>query len=239
MANSFTLDDTFAFSDFRVFLERAVRFADATVRLVANHGVLAAYVGVLAPAGLLDRTPTVLGLRTWGIRAGEVSDSVVSVRAVLDRLARTSGPWGEGQGDDGGDGGIRVPLPVVPATASWAGVTPPRGGWEHVGSISEVDLRVAAEAGIAEVATAIPGGMGEILVRKARSEVWGRPLPQHPALPAGAAFAAESLGFIPPALPGSLVGAVGGHAEVFTSGAWQRVSLSRGHVVVRGTALRV
>ncbi|WGD36436.1 hypothetical protein [Lysinibacter sp. HNR] len=235
MAITLTLDDTLAFSDLRVFLERAARVDDTATRLVANNGVLAVYVGVLFPVGLLDSTPTVLGLRTWRIAEGESCDAVVPVRSILDRLAHIAVP---DPTESEASKPVRVPIPPMTTAVSWAGITPPRGGWERVGSITSSELGAAAQAGIAEVAEVVPSGTGEQLIRKVRSEVWGRPLAEGSSLPAGAGFAATALGFISDAPVRSVSAAVRAARDaeevpVFKSETWQRVSLRRGHLLVR------
>ena len=48
------------------------------MRLIADSGVLAAYVAVFYPVGLLDETPTVLGLRTFAL----TGDGVVRRRGA-------------------------------------------------------------------------------------------------------------------------------------------------------------
>ena len=59
-----------------------------------------------------------------------------------------------------------------------------------------------------------------------RAAVWGVPDEDLGGLPLGAAFAAFTLGFI----------VCEEDAQVRTSGPWTRVSLVRGHVIVRGPA---
>ena len=70
-------------------------------------------------------------------------------------------------------------------------------------------------------------GLGiEDAVRAVRAAVWGAADEGLGGLPLGVAFAAFTLGFI-----------VGEEdAIVRTSGSWTRVSLRRGHVIVRGPA---
>ena len=86
MSRTFTLSDSLALGDLHVFLGRAMRVDDGSVRLIAGSGVLAVYVSVLHPAGLLDESPTVLGLRTFAIAAGEAFDAVVPVRSLAMRV---------------------------------------------------------------------------------------------------------------------------------------------------------
>lgn len=86
MTNSFALADSLAVSDLRVYLSRAARVEDGSVRLIADSGVLAVYSAIFYPRGLLDRSDTVLGLRTWAIDADISFDSVVPIRSLLERL---------------------------------------------------------------------------------------------------------------------------------------------------------
>ena len=54
MSATFTLADTRSLDDLHVFLSRAARVEEGSVRLIAGSGVLAAYCAVFTPAGLLD-----------------------------------------------------------------------------------------------------------------------------------------------------------------------------------------
>jgi hypothetical protein len=60
-------------------------------------------------------------------------------------------------------------------------------------------------------------------VHRVRSEVWGRPIGGLEYVPAGAAFAALSLGFL------------GGQdaVRVYETGPWTRLSTAHGHVLVK------
>ena len=64
--------------------------------------------------------------------------------SVTDRLARHRG--------------TETTLSVPPTTVSppWAGLTPPREGWERVGALDAADVSDAADEGIAEVAEGTP-----------------------------------------------------------------------------------
>src|SRR6188768_2373568 len=93
MSDSFTLGDVASLDDLRVFLGRAARIEDGSVRLIAGSGVLAVYVAVLYPAGLLDETPTVLALRTFALVTPEgdetdAFDVVVPIASLASRLER-------------------------------------------------------------------------------------------------------------------------------------------------------
>jgi hypothetical protein len=228
MTSSFLLPDALDLGDLSVFLGRAERVDDGFVRLMAAQGVLAAYVGVLYPAGILDRSPTVLALRTFGLPRQERFDVVVPIRAMLDRLARVTTEVADRAETDP----VELSLPPESGTATWAGISPPRSGWradDELGGVPTELLERAARDGIDEIARVIPSGTGEQIVGRVRSEVWGRDVEGAPGLPAGAAFAAYSLGFL----------AAGDPALVYRNGSWLRLSTSRGHVLVRHAGARL
>lgn len=219
MNASVTLASHIDGADLKVYLERAERLGCEHVHLIAMGPAVVPYVGVLTPAGLLDQAPTVLGVRVFA-RAGdsvsqtETVDTVVQVRAVLDRLAHDQ---------------QNIPLPIPQPGVPWAGVTPPQADWQVVGSIPVSQLATIATAGITEVAAA--NGLGTNIVQTVRQEVWGRPIADAPSrVPAGAAFAALGLGFLG-AEKHALVNDE--FAQVSISGAWTRLSTERGHVLVK------
>ncbi|NQX10090.1 hypothetical protein HQQ80_00425 [Microbacteriaceae bacterium VKM Ac-2855] len=218
MSPSFSLADPLSLSDLRVFLGRSARVEDGAVRMIADANVLAVYTPVLYPRGILDRSATVLGLRVFALTETTGFDRVVPIRALSDRLARL-------QWEPGGADGKPVLLPEgEDATAGvWAGISPPRGGWQRSATADAAVLERVARAGIDEIAAAVPTGVGEQIVTRVRSTVWGRPIDEFAELPAGAAFAAFALGFLDAADP----------VAVFQSGAWHRLTSRRGHVLVR------
>ncbi|KZC93934.1 MULTISPECIES: hypothetical protein [Clavibacter] len=229
MTPSFALRDALALGDLQTFLGRSARVDDGAVRLIGSGGVLAVYTSVLQPAGLLDRAPTVLGLRTFAADTRAPVDSVVPIRALLDRLARLEGP---ATGSPGEPVGVLVPPDT--ATAAWAGISPPRAGWERVDDVAAAALRAAARAGIDEVAAAVPSGIGEQIVSRVRGEVWGRPVDGAPDVVAGGAFAAYSLGFLgPDPAPDAEADDDEPPVAVFRAGPWMRLTTSRGHVLIR------
>lgn len=210
-----TVPDTTARTDLTTYLGRADRIDRASVRLIAGGGVLAVYTAVLHPSGLLDETPTVLGLRTVRIAADQTLDAVVPIASFVSRLEAAVAA---------ADGRVRIGVPAEVATVTWAGVAPPRAGWQPVDRTLAGPLGEVARAGIVEVAEAIPTDAGEAIVRRVRAEVWGRPMPQVEHVPAGAAFAAHSLGFL---------GDPAEEIPVYESGPWTRLSAERGHVLVK------
>ncbi|MBG6238322.1 hypothetical protein IWX78_001277 [Mycetocola sp. CAN_C7] len=212
MNDVITLQDAHAAADLRVYLARARLLDDTAVRVIAGGGVLAVYAAVLHPRGLLDTSPTILGLRTFAEASGAVFDRVVAPAALSDRLALL--------GDDVVSPSL--PLPPNDVRTSWSGIAPPRGEWEAIGTVSSVALELVARDGAGEVARAVPENAGDLIVQKVRSEVWARPLADI-AAPSGIAFAAASLGF--------LVGEE--EIPLYASGGWIRASPRRGHVLAR------
>jgi len=232
MSGSFTLGDVASLDDLRVFLGRAARIEDGSVRLIAGSGVLAVYAAMLYPAGLLDETPTVLALRTFALVTPESGqpdafDEVVPIASLASRLDRARDGLGEIVSDfePGASRPVRISLPMAVASATWAAISPPRGGWRALPSTEAALLDAAARAGIDEIAAAVPEAVGESIVRRVRTEVWSRPIPGLEHVPAGAGFAALSMGFL------------GDDAvRILETGPWTRLTTLRGHVLVRRKA---
>lgn len=199
------LADADSAHDALTFAGRAAQAGAEGVRLQGAGGVLAMTAAALAPQGLLDRTPTVLAMRVLG------ADPELQCDLVVAELAATDEP-------------AALALPDTAIAPAWAGVAPPRGGWERRGEIAAATLASRAQWGIAAVAERLPQNPGEDAVRAVRGAVWGTPDEELLGLPLGVAFAAFAFGFI------------GGEetARVMTSGRWTRVTLRRGHVLARG-----
>jgi hypothetical protein len=221
MASAFTLLDSLALGDLRTFLGRAGRVEDGSVRLIAGGGVLAVYSAVLYPAGLLDESPTVLGLRTFALPNLEDFDVVVPLGSLLQRLDRAESDAASPVSP------VTVAIPMQVNSVTWAAISPPRGGWSARDAIQSSKLEAVARAGIHEVAESIPDGTAESIVRRVRSEVWGRPIRGAEHLPSGAAFAALTLGFL---------GEDDESVPVYETGPWTRLSPKRGHVLVKRRA---
>lgn len=217
MSQSFSLTDSLSLGDLQVYLSRASRVEDGSARLISAAGVLAVYTAILYPRGLLDSSPTVLALRTFALSEPVDLDVVVPVRSLLDRVARLTASVVVP------DAPVAVTVPLQVSTVTWAGISPPMGGWRPQGQTDAAILERAARAGIDEVASTIPSGTGEQIVQRVRSEVWGRPIDGLDFVPAGAGFAAFSLGFLSSDEP----------VQLFETGPWTRLSSSRGHVLVR------
>jgi hypothetical protein len=200
--------DPLAAADLLTFAGRAARLGDGAVRLTAAGGTLATTAAPLAPRGLLDTTPTVLGMRALPVDPELECDLVVEASAL----------------EKAGDDESAVILPETALAPAWAGIAPPRSGWEPRGELAAAQLAARAQWGIATVAESVPTDAGEDAVRAVRAQVWGQTDDTLLGLPIGVAFAAFALGFI------------GGseEARVLTAGPWTRIALARGHVIVRG-----
>lgn len=223
MGSSFTLADTPTLDDLQVFLARSARIEEGSVRLIAGSGVLAVYAAVFYPVGLLDESPTVLGLRTVALSDTSAEfDAVVPIRSLLGRLETVQEAR---QADPSLAGPITISVPMEVNTVTWSAISPPRGGWRAIAGTSPSLLDRAARSGIDEVAAAVSDGVGEQIVRRVRSEVWSRGIDGLEHVPAGAAFAALGLGFL-------------GEDEVrmFETGPWTRLTTRRGHVLVKRKA---
>jgi len=208
MSPRLLLEDPASAADALTFAGRAARFTVEGVRLQASGGVLAMTAAPLAPRGFGDPTPTVLALRTLAADPELVCDLVVEASAL------SVDP----------DDARALALPDTALSPAWAGIAPPRTGWDLRPGIEASALATTAQRGIARVADAVPTDSGEDVVRAVRAAVWGAPDDELGGLPLGVAFAALSLGFI----------SGGETARVFASGPWTRLSLTRGHVLVRG-----
>ncbi|MEN9715713.1 MAG: hypothetical protein RJA35_1180 [Actinomycetota bacterium] len=215
MKNTFVLPDQESVVDLQAYLQRAKRLdPDGMVRLRAFGPVLAAYVAPIFAGSLMDSGPTVLGLRTCELaEPGEV-DSVVPISAVLDRLARLV--------DSGATGAQSVSLPAS-ERASWAGIAPPRQGWEAEGTVNETVLTQLAKDGIEEVKNTLPESVGGPIAARIRGEIWGRGIAADSRIPTGAAFAAAGLGFL----------TENEEVEVFVADGWVRLSAHHGHVLAK------
>ena len=221
MVQQLTLADSLSLGDLHTYLQRAARAEDGSVRLMAGSGILAVYTAILYPRGILHESPTVLGLRTFSLVDTEDFDVVVPMRSIVERIERATAQLP----DDGESRFVSMTRPPEVNTVTWAGISPPRGGWRVLGETDAAILESAARAGIQEIAEAIPAGTGEQIVQRVRSEVWGRGIAGLEYIPAGAAFAAYSLGFLGD-----------DPVRLFETGPWTRLTSRRGHVLVRRKA---
>jgi hypothetical protein len=199
--------DADAAADALTFARRVTAIdADASVRLVGASGALVMTAGVLSARSLLEAMPTVIAMRVLPVDPELECDLTVTATG----LVATSVP-------------TEVALPDTAVRAAWAGVSPPRSGWTREGAIASAVLASRAQWGMAAVAHELPTDPGEDIVRTVRARIWGEPDPDLRQLARGVAFAAVSMGFV--------------HGEeeapVLVAPGWTRVTLRRGHVLVR------
>jgi hypothetical protein len=202
-------------TDLATFVGRAQRIdPDGWARLVASGPVLAAYASPVHGSG----GPTVLALRVHGLMEPADVDVTVPLVALSDRFARLQRVTGPRR--------LALP-PSQPSAAAWAGLSAPRSGWTPVGEIGTDVLADVARRGSEEITSGAPAGSGAAAVARLRARVWGRPLTQHPDVPAGAAFVIDAFGFLVPTE----------RVQVHAHGAWRRLTTTRGYVLTRSALL--
>lgn len=189
------------------FLQRLVRWEKtAAVRIQAGDGVVAFFA---KPARF-----EVLAVRT--ARLLEPADSEVDTTVSAGELL---------EGVDEQAETCTVPKPVT--GPPWAGVLPPRGGWEPFGEIPPDAVRAVAAAAVGEFRERAEKLSERERTRKRldtlAEEIWSRPLGRT-GMPLRAAHAAHALGFLAGEEPLRLV----------RNGAWLRLRTPAGSVVVRG-----
>lgn len=219
LPDTLALADAETLSDLRTFLARARTVEDGQTRLQVVGTALAVYVPVLAQEAIGTAVPTVLGLRVAKLSSpiADGFEAVYELGALTDRLARA------------GAGDSTLPLPPAESRAAWAGITPQLVGWELLGEYDDDALRREAESGMRAVAEALPPNAGRPVLETVRGRIWSAHTESGPAgirLPLGAAFAAESLGFLRP----------GARSRVYGQGRWLRLTSSGGHCLVRHAA---
>lgn len=207
MTDRLLLADAETARDVLTFVSRAARASDEGVRLQASNGVLALSAAALAPQTLFDATPTILGMRIVH------ADPELQCDIVVGSLSETDDPRA-------------LALPETGLSPAWAGVSPPRGGWEVLGALAADIIAQRAQWGISAVAHGSPDGAGEEAVRSLRARIWGESDEDLAGLPRGVAFAAHAFGFISGAE----------EVRVTASGRWTRLAFTRGHVLSRGPA---
>lgn len=203
-------------ADLGAFLLRLLRFdRAAAVRLQAVTGPTGQ--GVLAVFGRLPLGGSgVLAIRTARLVELDARvDATVSAGQLLESV-------------DQAEGTFAVPAPVT--GPAWAGLLPPRTGWQPVGEppASEVYPELmAAVREFKERSEQVPEHhRTRAVLDELADEIWSRPLGALPELPLRAAHAAYVIGFLKPAAP----------LAVHRAGSWLRLSAPAGSVVVRRAA---
>ncbi|GAA2140825.1 hypothetical protein GCM10009760_24320 [Kitasatospora kazusensis] len=232
------LADTGEAADLSAFLVRLLRFdRAAAVRLqavaapgapgalgtaaptapTAGAGAPEAAAGVLAVFGRLPLgSAGALAVRTVRLeRLDAAADRTVSAGQLLEAV-------------DDRDGTLRLPAPVT--GPAWAGLLPPRTGWQPVGEPSAEAVFPEVTAAVREFkerSEAVPEHHRTRTVLDALAdEIWARPLAAVPELPLRAAHAAYVVGFLKPATA----------LTVHRAGSWRRLSAPAGSIAVRTAA---
>ncbi|MBB4892400.1 hypothetical protein FHS39_001411 [Streptomyces olivoverticillatus] len=231
-------------ADLAAFLARLIHYdRAAAVRLKAGGGVLGVFGRPPSFEVLAVRTARLAGEETGG--AGPL-DVTVSAGQLVDALdaARAEGTT-EG-------GGLPVVVPEAVTGPPWAGVLPPRGGWQRVEGLPGPEaVRATVAAAVAEFRSRDAALPEQRRTRAERDrigrEIWSRTLGDT-GLPLRAVHAAQALGFLRPvemaAAGASLHRARGGTAlapqplALFAARGWLRLSTPYGSIAVRTGGLR-
>lgn len=242
-------------ADLAAFLARLLRYdRRAAVRIQTGGGVLAVFGQPASFEVLAVRTARLAAEPEGGqdvtVSAGRLAD------AIDTALGGSGGPDGASRPapEAGTDLTVEVPEPVT--GPAWAGVLPPRGGWQRVEGLPDAPaLREAVAAAVAEFRERTADVPEE---RRTRAEldalgrdIWSRTLGTT-GLPLRAVHAAHALGFLRPVrseVPAAVPSGGGGAADdparpaLLTSGPWLRLRTPYGSVAVRrpgsGTGLSV
>ncbi|MGY5318882.1 hypothetical protein ACXA45_06530 [Neomicrococcus lactis] len=224
--------DSESVRDLGQFLARARSINDDGVILQTVGTALATYVPLLSvgnfglqllgkndDAASAGEQPTdamlLLGMRVSRLaRDHESQIGVYSIGDITDRTARLDDPVSAGAAPV-------IPAPPAEKVASWARHVPPRSGWELVAEFSSEEIEEHASQAIEAVAKALPANPGGAVVQTVRERIWTSRLEQT-SLALGAAIAMKTLGFLTPGEP----------VRHTRTGAWQRLSASKGHVLV-------
>ncbi|MFF9910324.1 hypothetical protein [Streptomyces sp. NPDC013457] len=193
-------------ADLAAFLARLIHYdRAAAVRLQAGGGALAVF----------GRPPSfeVLAIRTARLVDDVDLDVTVSAGELLEGVEESAG---------------KAVVPDAVTGPPWAGVLPPRGGWEPVEGLPVAErLRGAVAAAVAEFRSRDEELPQERRTRAERDrigrEIWSRTVAET-GLPLRAVHAAQSLGF----LPGE-----GVPVALLASGPWLRLRTPYGSIAVR------
>ncbi|MFI0979427.1 hypothetical protein ACH4SP_20810 [Streptomyces sp. NPDC021093] len=204
-ARTLELDGAGEAADLAAFLARLIHYdRAAAVRLQAEGAALAVF----------GRPPSfeVLAVRTARLAGPAQLDVTVSAGELLE-------------GIDESTGALAVPEAVT--GPPWAGVLPPRGGWQQVEGVPDAaTMRGVVSAAVAEFRSRDEELAPEGRTRAARDrigrDIWSRTL-RGTELPLRAVHAAQSLGFLRPGVPVALLSA----------GSWLRLRTPYGSVTVR------
>ena len=131
-------------ADLGAFLARLIRFDKAAAVRLQTAG---AGLAVFARLPLGESGP--LAIRTARLAEETPLDLTVSAGQLLDALDVPEGE-GESEGTGAGSGSGELELPGAITGPAWAGLLPPRTGWEHLADLPTEPLRAAVRAAVTE-----------------------------------------------------------------------------------------
>ncbi|ROP53118.1 hypothetical protein [Streptomyces sp. PanSC9] len=210
-------DETEA-ADLAAFLTRLLRYdRGAAVRLQAAGTALAVF----------GRPPSFEVLTVRAVRLAKPYEDGLDV--TLD-VTVSAGEFLESVDE-------RAATAAVPGAVTgppWAGVLPPRGGWQPEPGLPAPDgLRATVAAAVAEFRSRTeelaPEGRTRAELDRIGRDIWSREV-GGTRLPVRAVHAAQSLGFLRPGTGAEDTG-------LFSSGAWLRLRTPYGSVAVRRAGL--
>ncbi|MFB7415141.1 hypothetical protein ACFC18_40730 [Streptomyces sp. NPDC056121] len=197
-------------ADLAAFLGRLVHYdRAAAVRLQAGGQALAVFGRPPSFEVLAIRTARLLKPYEYGLDSS--LDVTVSAGELLESIDEAAGT-------------ARVPASVT--GPPWAGVLPPRGGWELAPGFPDVDVvRGLVRAAVAEFKARVeelaPDARTRAELDRIGREIWSRTIGDT-GVPVRAAHAAQSLGFLR-----------GDALDLLNSGSWLRLRTAYGSVALR------
>jgi len=213
-------------ADLAAFLSRLIHYdRAAAVRLQAHRNALAVFGRPPSFEVLAIRTARLAKPYENGLDVSlDVTVSAGELLESIDESAATA---------------------VVPAAVTgppWAGVLPPRGGWQPEPGLPAPDaVRAMVAAAVAEFRSRTQELAPEARTRaeldRIGREIWSRPIGDT-GLPVRAAHAAQSLGFLRTAGEDVRQDAPGERPlGLYSSGAWLRLRTPYGSIAVRRAGL--
>ncbi|MBT5088300.1 MAG: hypothetical protein HOK86_02560 [Micrococcales bacterium] len=211
MDKNLIFQDSGDLADLAKYLERAYRLDKAGASKLRAFGkVLAIYVSPIYSGSMLGDGLTVIGLRTINLAREAELDLLFTIEDLLAKVNQAIAAEV-----------LEVSLPANTTRVSWAGISPPRQGWQLTGEIDQQTISQWAKDGIAEVAQSLPESIGSAIAARVRLQIWGKAVGIEHNLPAGAAFAMAGLGFMQKGVP----------VKVYRAHGWIRLTTDFGHVI--------
>ncbi|WP_338703599.1 hypothetical protein V2W30_14005 [Streptomyces sp. Q6] len=202
-------------ADLAAFLGRLLHYDKAAaVRLQAQAGGQALAVFGRPPSFEVLAIRTARLLKPYESGIDDTLDVTVSAGELLDAL------------DEAGASAV---VPAAVTGPPWAGMLPPRGGWERVPGCPDAEaLRALVKAAVAEFRSRVEELAPEARTRseldRVGREIWSREI-AGTGVPVRIAHAAASLGFLR-----------GDAVDLLASGAWVRLRAPYGSVALRRTS---